>query len=310
MRRFRTSKSDSLDLLLDTMCNAFGGIVLIAILITLLTRDTQDRMKANATGADRELLERQIISLQGDIAEAKEYLGRQASSVLVDPTLLANLNKAKGALEKAKGKNDDAWEAWEAASAKATGKDPEANNALAEKAALASRLARLKTEGVAQAEKLERLKLRLETLRREHSDIIAAKSERLRLPKEQPERGGNLFFLLKNNEIYPVRIARNGALVRNHESLQWREIDSDSDEATTQAGRGVAPNSVGSALGPTFDVMRRDGNYAALDVDSRSAEAYRALRAELLRQGIPFGWSYDNDSTLIFGSRGSKPPPL
>jgi len=310
MRRFRTKKSDSLDLLLDTMCNAFGGIVLIAILITLLTRDTRDRMEATATGADRELLERQIISLRGDVAEAKEYLERQATIVSVDPNLLAKLGEAKGALEKAKGKNEAAWKAWEAASAKATGKDPEADKALAEKTALASRLARLKTEGAAQTEKLERLKLRLETLRRERSDIIAEKSEQLRLPKEQPERGGNIFFLLKNNEIHPLRIARSGALVRNHESLQWREIDSDSVEATTQAGRGFAPYSVGRTLGPTFDVMRRDGNYAALDVDSRSAEAYRALRAELLRRGIPFGWSYDEDTTLIFGSRGSKPPPL
>jgi hypothetical protein len=310
MRRFRAKKSDSLDLLLDTLCNAFGGIVLIAILITLLTRDTRDRIEAGATSADRELIERQILSLQSDIAEANEYLERQATSVSVDPNLVARLGETKGALQTAKGNNEEAWRAWETASAKAAGDDPEADKALGEKVSIASRTSRLKTERDAQTEKLDRLKLRLETLRRERSDTIAEKSEQLRLPKEQPERGGNIFFLLKNNEIYPIRVAQNGRLVRNTDSLKWRELNADADEATPISGRGVTPDSVVRALGPTFDVMLKEGNYAALDIDSRSAEAYRALRAELLRRRIPFGWGFDDDAVQIFSSRGSKPPPL
>lgn len=38
-RRFK-AQSESLDLLLDTICNAFGGIIFIACLITLLVRET------------------------------------------------------------------------------------------------------------------------------------------------------------------------------------------------------------------------------------------------------------------------------
>ena len=30
--------SDSLDMLLDTMCNTFGGIILLAVMVTLLAR--------------------------------------------------------------------------------------------------------------------------------------------------------------------------------------------------------------------------------------------------------------------------------
>src|SRR5688572_11055317 len=36
----RTQAQDSLELLLDTMCNTFGGIILIALLIALLSRDS------------------------------------------------------------------------------------------------------------------------------------------------------------------------------------------------------------------------------------------------------------------------------
>jgi hypothetical protein len=309
-RRFRSKGNDSLDLLLDTICNAFGGIVLIAILITLLTRDTQDRMEEQASSADRELIERQIASLQSDVKEAQEYLQRQATTVSVDPNLLSRRDELKGTLETAKGKNDEAWVAWKDSASKAAGNDPASDKALGDRVSITSRLSRLKTENVSLNEKLDRLKMRLDTLRQERADTVNSKAEQLRLPKEQPERGGNVYFLLKNNEIFPVRVARNGFMVHNEESLVWRDIDPESDEATTQPGRGVSPSAIASALGATFDAMLEQGNYATLDVDSRSAEAYRALRAELLRRRIPFGWSFDDATTVVFSTRGSKPPPL
>lgn len=39
MSRRNSEAADSLDMLLDTMCNTFGGIILIALLISLLVRD-------------------------------------------------------------------------------------------------------------------------------------------------------------------------------------------------------------------------------------------------------------------------------
>lgn len=236
MRRFRTTQNDSLDLLLDTICNAFGGIVLIAILITLLTSDAKQKLQEAATSVDRELVERQIASVQSDIKEAEEYLARQAPSVSVDPNLAARLAGAKAALQTAKDKNAEAWSAWQQAAAKASGKDPEADKILGEKVSVASRLARLRTETEALNDKLGRLKQRLETLKRERSDIVASKAEQLRLPKEQAERGGQRFFLLKNNEIYPLDVERNGRLAENRESLDWSEQDGDSFEVTPRTG--------------------------------------------------------------------------
>jgi septal ring factor EnvC (AmiA/AmiB activator) len=201
MRRFRTTQNDSLDLLLDTICNAFGGIVLIAILITLLTSDTKQRLQEAATSADKELVERQIASLKSDIKEAEEYLARQATVVSVDPNLIARLDGAKVALQTAKNKNAEAWSAWEKAAAKAAGKDPEADKVLGEKISVASRLAKVRTETEALNEKLGRLKQRLETLKRERSDIVASKAEQLRLPKERSKEGGMSNFILFYDEV-------------------------------------------------------------------------------------------------------------
>lgn len=312
MRRFRSTQSDSLDLLLDTICNAFGGIVLIAILITLLTSDAREKLKEAATSADKELVERQIASLQADIKAAETYLERQALRVSVDPGLVARLDRAKASLQTSKDKNTQAWEAWKDGAAKAAGNDPEADKVLGQKVAVASRLAKLRTETNALDEKLERLKKRLETLRRERSDIVASKAEQLRLPKEQPERGGNVYFLLKNNEVYPLGFARFGGLVRNDDSLEWQAVDEDSHRVTPKAGRGISARNVPSSLRDTLALMKKEGKYATLSTDSRSAAVYRALRSELLKYGLLFGWEYEESPSEIFttGPNGYKPPPL
>lgn len=310
MRRFRTTQNDSLDLLLDTICNAFGGIVLIAILITLLTSDTKERLREAVTSADRELVERQIASLQSDIKEAEEYLSRQATVVSVDPNLAARLEDAKAALQTAKDNNTQAWSAWEKAAVKASGKDPEADKVLGDKVSLASRLSRLNTETDALNQKLERLKNRFAALRAERSDILSRRAEQLRLPKEQPERGGNVFILLKQNEIFPLLVAEGGDLTLNDYSLDWRDLGEDSVEVTPLVGKGISPSSAGASLGQTLDLLKREGKYAALSVDSKSAEAYRALRAELLRRSVPFGWGHTESLKETFGPTGSKPPPL
>lgn len=312
MRRFRATHSDSLDLLLDTICNAFGGIVLIAILVTLLTSDTKERLQEAATSADRELTERQIASLKSDIKEAEEYLERQASSVSVDPGLVARLDQAKASLQTARDKNIKAWSAWEKAASKASGKDPQADTVLGERVSVSSRLASLRTETEALNDKLSRLKQRLETLKRERSDIVASKAEQLRLPKEQPERSGNVYFLLKNNEVYPLGVARFGALVQNNDSLEWQVVDEDSHRVTPKAGRGISASNVPSSLRDTLVLMQKEGKYATLSTDSRSAAVYRALRSELLKYGLLFGWEYEESPSEIFttGPNGYKPPPL
>ena len=295
---------------MDTICNAFGGIVLIAILITLLTSDARKKLQEVATSADKELIERQIASLRSDIKEAEEYLERQATTVSVDPGLVARLDQAKTSLQTAKDKNASAWSTWKNSAVKASGNDPEADKVLGEKVTVASKLSRLKTETDALNQKLERLKQRLETLRRQRSDVLASKAEQLRLPKEQPERGGHVFILLKQNEIFPMFVADGGYIKKNTHSLDWKDLGEDSFEVTPLVGKGISPSSAGASLGRTLDFIKREGKYAALNVDSKSAEAYRALRAELLRRSVPFGWSHREALTEGFGPNGTKPPPL
>jgi cell division protein ZapA (FtsZ GTPase activity inhibitor) len=311
MRKFRSTKSDSLDLLLDTICNAFGAIVLITILITLLTSDAKNRLQDISTSTDKELIERQIASVKSDIQEAEEYLERQATSVSVDPSLATGLNQLRASLQIAKDKNASAWAGWEKTAVKLSGSDPEADRVLGEKVSVTSRLSKLKTETRALDEKLKRLKNRFETLKRERSEIVAGKAEQLRLLKEQSERSGNVYFLLKHNEVFPLYFARSGSFTRNDGSLEWQTLDEETTRVIPKAGQGIDVSNMASALQETLTLMKKEGKYAALNIDSKSVAVYRALRLELLKYGLLFGWRHQESAAQDFttGRDGMNPPP-
>ena len=115
---------------------------------------------------------------------------------------------------------------------------------------------------------------------------------------------------MKQNEIFPLLVAEGGELALNDYSLDWKDLGEDSVEVTPLIGKGISPSGAGSSLGQTLDLINREGKYAALSVDSKSAEAYRALRAELLRRSVLFGWGHTESLKESFGPNGTKPPPL
>lgn len=88
-RRRRRSNSDSLDLFLDTICNAFGGLLFLAILLTLLV---QMRSNDNA-GSSQEVVsevELEKLSLEVRMAERRrEELSAQ----------IAKLNQLAGTMD-------------------------------------------------------------------------------------------------------------------------------------------------------------------------------------------------------------------
>ena len=75
--RRRNPDEDSLDLLLDTICNVFGGIVFIAILIAILTSNTTEQVDEGLEDEIAEISEqRQVRSLRFAIDQQEETLAR------------------------------------------------------------------------------------------------------------------------------------------------------------------------------------------------------------------------------------------
>ena len=72
MRRRRAlAPADSLDLLLDTMCNTFGGIILIALLVALMPQKQPD---GEAPSPSLTLYEQRIAFAEAELAALKKHV--------------------------------------------------------------------------------------------------------------------------------------------------------------------------------------------------------------------------------------------
>ena len=111
MRRQRHNTSDSLELLLDTICNIFGGIILMAILIVIQTQVTAGRLpQPTAQDDERALQSRKILfecdRLQqkiNDMEKQKEHLTNsyQSSTTPITAQILEGRRKFSEAIKKA-----------------------------------------------------------------------------------------------------------------------------------------------------------------------------------------------------------------
>ena len=67
---------DSLDLLLDTLCKAFGGIILITLLIALMSQEANNSPAVPTSFKTQWLLEQQEISrIEIDSSECLQFVG-------------------------------------------------------------------------------------------------------------------------------------------------------------------------------------------------------------------------------------------
>src|SRR5579863_9001463 len=64
----RKQPSDSLYLLLDTLCNAFGGIILLAVLVVLLT--SKEKSQSATSSDSQEMLQRRLALSQTNLQQS------------------------------------------------------------------------------------------------------------------------------------------------------------------------------------------------------------------------------------------------
>lgn len=107
-RRRRRASDDSLELLLDTICNTFGGIVFIAMLVAILVRETGAAREATeappVSAADLMNLGTEADVVIAEVAElrARRAAARSAADVLA-PEELAGLIATRDRLQSTAG---------------------------------------------------------------------------------------------------------------------------------------------------------------------------------------------------------------
>lgn len=308
-RRRRKPQGDSLDLLLDTMCNAFGGIVLIAILVAMLIQKPGEKGGSEG-GRDedylRETREKYTEWKEIEVEVARAESEQEKMGDLVD--LILERDRLSALLE----------EKQRMGTMTMIELIEKLQKLLQEKEQAERNEAGLKKEIASMEEMLKDLLRQLKELEDQEKELIAANKHELRPPRLGDAQGQQLNFIVRYDEVFPTQMitvdaAGNlTALEDNTEMISWSE-----GTATPIAGRGWKIGADNERIKALFESVKRynaaNGDpekqaYAISIVFSDSFDTIGDLR-RLIQQvgGVKDGWEPVEDSfPLSFGSGGAR----
>lgn len=244
MRRSPATSSDSLDLLLDTICNTFGGVLFIALLVVILLNLSSTTASVTPPSAEDQirLKEEQILlrEKQDRLTALAGTLAQQEESIrnLVQPgteELLRQQQRLKAVSE--------------ALSQERFTRTEQISQTQVAINDTAERMKQLR-EAVAAA------RSQLEVLERDLKEEIAARSHATKLPKQRRTTKSPAIFLLQGGHLYAYAQVGAWGLERN-----TRETE----ELTDSFGKYVIP---------------RRGNGLQVTTDGSSTEAVNARLGE------------------------------
>ncbi|MBI5366539.1 MAG: hypothetical protein HZA54_05850 [Planctomycetes bacterium] len=291
MRRRRCETPGSLELLLDTMCNCFGGILFISILLVLLLRNTATVSSAEAAPTTAEQMEaerlrREILGLEAALAvheaarRADANRTELARSVRV-PRLIQEYASAREKTADAQRELDRNRTALEGARAR----DAEIRAG-----------ARLREQGERE------LRAQIATLEAGLPTLRTAGQRTLRLPRLHRSSKQNYWLLIRAGALHPC--SELEAFARGekapHSSVTMTTIDNGL-QFDAIAGSGQTIEKGFESSGHMAEVLRRlpPSRYSlhfAVYADSYSA--FLQVVGLILKHGYSFNW---------FPMRGGEP---
>lgn len=301
----RTKPADSLELLLDTMCNLFGGIVLLAVLVTLLAKQ-EKRAEIDGSSDSREMLQRRIarVEAEQDILRREQDELEAKSAANPANERLRMVSERKHLARQLEALREQVL-AGQAQTTSGTSKDPteRLRQLQAEKDTVElqrSKLANsLETIGDAQKQSLQRES----DIKRQLSAISDQQIQLLRLPQERETTKEAFWILVKHGRLYPLRDLSGE---RNVDSITWRD-GSDSVLPIPMTGRGIDPiQSPSSFLRIVQSIPLT--KYVAYVVWEDSFATFNAAKRLTIAAKREYGWDPQKQGeTVSFSAKGSRP---
>jgi F0F1-type ATP synthase membrane subunit b/b' len=304
----RKTPNDSLYLLLDTLCNAFGGIILLAVLVVLLT--SKEKSQSPSAGDSQEMLQRRLAIAQTNLQQALQLQATlqskasderwKAQVFLLDTR--RRLEEEIKSIREMVGRDSKELDA-------AAGLDPtERMKTLSAQLAAAEAHKNEAQNALAAAqENARRLNTRLVSLEKQASELINDSQRQLRLPKEHETSKRVIYVIARYGRIYTCR---NADLSRNESDIDWESTFSN-EIARPKQGRGIDP--VGNAVGlrSYFKALSENSVYVAFCVFEDSFPAFIRAKQLATENRLAYGWDpfRFSDGPVSFGERGHTPKP-
>jgi hypothetical protein len=312
MKAGRFTQSDSTGLLLDTVCNVFGGIILIALLVALLAQETESQIKLDVNpDARMELLERRVdrVITENERVRAKNAELERELAALTDPAIGELLGKVEAAKQELARVRD---------SLAAKQRELEISNVDADD--LLQKLEQAKAEADAELAQYDSRSLRLEAqlsqLKLHEQELVAQRKSakekqtvRLRLPKERTTGKEQVWVLVRYGRLYPTYLRRRGVPLKNNMSINWTEgLSSFKAEPIPGKGLNVVENGAGwKSYLRQLDTRRE---FLAFAVWPDSYKAFNIAKVSAVSRGMSYGLEIqDAGENISFSSVGSVPKP-
>jgi hypothetical protein len=319
-RRHRESAAGSLELLLDTICNTFGGVLFLAMLVSLLLAQSRRRIETDETTSDprpaftpAELTRLDIAA--EELSAEVERLGRaieRARAVAVDfsvpnlPQQLADLENQERARDRLAA---------------------ERTRSLGELAATQAAVARARLSVAAAVREKNRIEAAIEAaqerlnaaveerqlLVRSAIDLQAWEATKAalqttgRAPRERQTAKREFGVLLRYGRMYLMKTLRGQDLVVN-ESDFFVELGESHNVARPKphAGLDIArSSSIAAELTERLRPFPAESWYPCLVVYPDSFEPFLALKVELVAQGYEYRLLPTDGSVVDRGGRGA-----
>ena len=272
MRKLRPNNEESLDLLLDTLCDVFSSIILIACLLALLTNQ-QTTVPGGTniiSGMQGRVLTEKLDAAKSELAGLQK-LNLQMKDLGHDPlqTLMSERNELQATQERLR-----KLQATQMKPDTAPAKDPtgDIKELRSEVKALDQRVADAKARKDAAEKKAGDLAAQIQDIRSKITAENEKHSEHVRFPKERAITKAAMNIILQNGGMSLSNVAAVRRLLASY---------------------------------------KRWGGYVSLNVFPDSFETFRAFKVLILEAGLDYGFDvYPEHYIITFSPKGSSPAPL
>lgn len=292
-RSRRQTDDSSLDLLLDTICNVFGGVVFIAILIAILTSNTTGDVDETAKEQVEKMVERyRSASLGFRIQQTEEAIER----LKITRDLISNEESRRGIAF---------IDSLETSSREADERILRLQDWLQSNVRMQRAEDTLAQAGIAEVEaQINELKRKLEQQR-------AVDTVHIRLPIERRTEKKQILLLLQNNRVYVVPLGN--ALPLLDRVYNFRDVSVDEILGGWRVHPAIGGGFMADANGMAspraqtlFGAARPDEYYFHLFVASDSVEAFRGFRDVAVKRGYRYNIAPIGQPPLTLSPSGTK----
>lgn len=296
--------SDSLDMLLDTMCNTFGGIILLAVMVTLLAR--RERQEGTANNTESVKVQQHQLSIAKDSlsrsVQLRDQLKQKALSGdwKIQVALLRSRQEIQSEIQRMSDQNQKSLHVLETAAALT----PTDRLKTLEEKIVTAELQTLEAKNRLAAAQTNRARIgtRISEITQNQALLVKDSEQKLRLPMERTSEQKPNYFIARYGRIFPCRNYDRG---QNYEDIVWSK-NSEGEVATPKRDRGFTdPNK----LQDYFQRIPSRKVYVVFLVYEDSFSIFNKAKDLAVRAGVTYGWEpYVASRSVQFVDEGGFTP--